>query len=185
MKNSTLKIETYQELDAFLKLIIKSINDGFFDCQRKETELGFVDLFVNLSCDDQPPVFLDMFYNGLCTNYFNSYDVELVTLQEDYDSAKECLNDWCDFTHEKGYCTCFEDVLLQVLSDGNIVFEDHYQGMRIELGLIDVAENFLKAFNNDPSHFIELVMEHANGGSDGTTYDCWLQMATYGEVIYG
>ena len=180
MKNSTLKIETYQELDAFLKLIIKSINDGFFDCQRKETELGFVDaiLFVNLSCDDQPPVFLDMFYNGLCTNYFNSYDIQLVTLQEDYDSARRYVDT------KKTNC-CFEDVLLQVLSDGNIVFKDHYQGIRIELGLNDVAENFLKAFNNDPSYFIELVMEHANGGSDGITYDCWLQMATYGEVIYG
>ena len=178
MKNSTLKIETYQELDAFLKLIIKSINDGFFDCQRKETELGFVDLFVNLSCDDQPPVFLDMFYNGLCTNYFNSYDVELVTLQEDYDSARR-------YVDTKKPNSCFEDVLLQVLSDGNIIFKDHYQGIRIELGLADVANNFLKAFNSDPSYFIELVMEHANGGSDGITYDAWLQMATYGEVIYG
>ena len=178
MKNPTLKIETYQELDAFLKLIIKSINDGFFDCQSKETGLGFVDLFVNLSCDDQPPVFLDMFYNGLCTNYFNSYDVQLVTIQEDYDSAR-------GYVDTKKPNPCFEDVLLQVLSDGNIVFEDHYQGIRIELGLNDVAENFLKAFNSNPSYFIKLVMEHANGNSDGITYDAWLQMATYGEVVYG
>ena len=21
-------------------------------------------------------------------------------------TEKECSNDWCDFTHEKGYCTC-------------------------------------------------------------------------------
>ena len=36
-----------------------------------------------------------------------------------------------------------------------------------------------------PEGFMGLVLLHANGGSDGITYDCWLQMGTYGEVIYG
>jgi len=27
----------------------------------------------------------------------------------------ECMNDWCDFTHEKGYCTCDNDQPLNEL----------------------------------------------------------------------
>jgi hypothetical protein len=102
----------------------------------------------------------------------------LVTTQSDYEKASKKLN-------AVNPQACWEDVLLQVLSDGNLVFEDHYQGMTIELDLSEVGSNFLNAFNDAPDYFMELVLLHANGGSDGITYDSWLQMGTYGEVIYG
>jgi len=169
---------TIQELDAVIKMVIKGIPDGFFDFQSKGNQFATLDLRADLSCDAEPPVFLDMFYNGLITNYFRDYDIELVTMQSDYDKAR-------DKVIEKNPNACWEDVLLQVLSDRNLVFEDHYQGMKIELDLSKVGSNFLKAFNDAPDYFMELVLLHANGGSDGITYDSWLQMGTYGEVIYG
>lgn len=177
-KEYKLQLGTIQELDAVIKMVIKGIPDGFFDFQSKGNQFATLDLRADLSCDDQPPVFLDMFYNGLITNYFQNYDIELVTTQSDYEKASKKLN-------AVNPRACWEDVLLQVLSDGNLVFEDHYQGMTIELDLSKVGSNFLNAFNDAPDYFMELVLLHANGGSDGITYDSWLQMGTYGEVIYG
>lgn len=173
-----MKVNTHQELDALLKLVIQSVPDGFFDCQRDKNEYGFVDLSVDLSSDGQTPVFLDMFYNGLCTNYFHHYDVENITAPPDYDKAAKKVK-------AVKQSPCFEDVLLQVLSDGNLLFEDGYHDKNIELNLTLVAENYLKTFNDNPEWFMSLVMQHANGGSDGDVYDSWLQMGTYGEVIYG
>jgi hypothetical protein len=175
-----MKANTHQELDALLKLVIKSVPDGFFDCQGDKDELGFIDPCVDLSSDSKTPVFLDMFYNGLCTNYLHHYDVENVTSQEDYDSARCYVQ-----TKKIQSSICFEDVLLQVLCDGNLAFEDGYQGVKMELGLSEVASNFLKAFNDNPDYFMSLVLQHANGGSDGDVYDCWIQMGLFGEVIYG
>jgi hypothetical protein len=173
-----MKVNTHQELDALLKLVIKSTPDGFFDCQDGHNEYGFVNLPVDLSSDGETPVFLDMFYNGLCTNYFHHYDVENVTATTDYETAAKKVK--AVKPHP-----CFEDVMLQVLADGNFLFEDLYHDKYIELDLKKVASNFLKAFNDKPEWFMSLVMQHANGGSDGDVYDSWLQMGTYGEVIYG
>lgn len=169
---------TIQELDAVLKMVIKGIPDGFFNLQAEDDKFPALDLQVDLSSDAEPPVFLDMFYNGLITNYFGGYEVLLATDESDYDKARDKVN-------AVNPQACFEDVLLQVLSDGNLAFEDHGQEMTIKLDLSKVGSNFLKAFNNDPEGFMGLVLLHANGGSDGITYDCWLQMGTYGEVIYG
>jgi len=169
---------TIQELDAVLKMVIKGIPDGFFDFQSQGNQFSALDLKVDLSCDAEPPVFLDMFYNGLCTNYFHHYDVENITAPPDYDKAAKKVK-------AVKQSPCFEDVLLQVLSDGNLLFEDGYHDKNIKLNLTLVAENYLKAFNDNPEWFMSLVMQHANGGSDGDVYDSWLQMGTYGEVIYG
>jgi hypothetical protein len=175
-----MKLNTHQELDALLKLVIKSVPDGFFDCQSDKNELGFIAPRVDLSSDGKTPVFLDMFYNGLCTNYLHHYDVEHVTLQEDYDSALSFVQ-----TKKIESSVCFEDVLLQVLCDGNLAFEDGYQGAKMVLDLTEVASNYLNAFNANPDYFMSLVLQHANGGSDGDTYDCWIQMGLFGDVIYG
>lgn len=169
---------TIQELDAVLKMVIKGIPDGFFDFQSKGNQFSALDLKVDLSCDAEPPVFLDMFYNGLITNYFRDYDIEIGTAPSDYDKARDKVN-------AVNPNACWEDVLLQVLSDGNLIFVDHYQDRAIELNLNKVGSNFLKAFNDTPDYFMELVVLHANGGSDGITYDSWLQMGVFGEVIYG
>jgi hypothetical protein len=177
-KEYKVQFGTIQELDAVLKMVIKRIPDGFFDFQSKGNQFSALDLKVDLSSDAEPPLFLDMFYNGLITNYFGDYDISLATAQSDYDKAR-------DKVIEGNPHVCWEDVLLQVLSDGNLVFEDHYQGMTIKLDLSEVGSNFLKAFNDAPDYFMELVLLHAKGGSDGITYDSWLQMGTYGEVIYG
>ena len=169
---------TIQELDAVLKMVIKGIPDGFFNLQSPHGKFPALDLEVDLSSDAEPPVFLDMFYNGLITNYFGGYEVLLATEESDYDKARDKVK----AVNPQAY---WEDVLLQVLSDGNLVFEDLGQGEAIKLDLSKVGSNFLKAFNADPDYFMELVLLHAKGESDGITYDCWLQMGTYGEVIYG
>jgi hypothetical protein len=169
-----ISIDTHQELDALLKLIINSQKDGFFNTKQHE----FVDYSIDFSSDSTPPVFVDMFYNGLVQNSFNYYGVEDITSAEDFVSARAKV------AGKKG-TLCWEDIMLQVLSDGNIVLEDTYQEEKIKLNLIKVADNFLKAFNSDPNYFMKLVMQHVDESSDAVTYDCWLQMAVYGEVIYG
>jgi len=169
-----ISIDTHQELDALLKLIINSQKDGFFNTKQHE----FVDYSIDFSSDSTPPVFVDMFYNGLVQNSFNYYGVEDITSAEDFASAKAKVNS------NKG-TACWEDIMLQVLSDGNVLFYDAYQEEKIQLDLIKVADNFLKAFNSDQDYFMRLFMQHVDESSDAVTYDCWLQMAVYGEVIYG
>lgn len=110
--------------------------------------------------------FLSALCNGL--DYVSSYGLELVYKKSDYQSARKKLDS-----------PCFEDVLLQILLDGNsIAFYDHECQERYAIKIEDV-------YNRLPETPIRHLMDMVNEQDDATTADVILQTIFLGEVIFG
>ena len=119
------------------------------------------------------------FYDSLCNSlgYVESgYDLELTCKDEDYNTAKSHLRAQLgpDVT------ICYEDVLLQILKDGNtLTLTDHgYGSYTSTITLKDVHEKVATAPIN---HLLDMVNE--NG--DACTGDVILQSVFFGDVIFG
>lgn len=114
----------------------------------------------------------EYFYNALCNGllYISDYGLRMDYKKEHYDQAKSKLTS-----------PCFEDVLMQILRDGNTFgFEDlecdgEYSK---QISLKDVHE---KMSNVDPNR----LMEMANENDDAETADVIIQTVFYDEVIFG
>jgi hypothetical protein len=114
----------------------------------------------------------EYFYNALCNglDYMGGYGLRMDYSREHYDQARTRLKS-----------PCFEDVLMQILRDGNTFgFEDiecdgEYSR---QITLKDIHD---KMSNVDPERLVEMATEN----DDATTADVILQTVFYDEVIFG
>lgn len=119
------------------------------------------------------------FHNSLCNSlgYVESgYDLELVYKDEDWDTAKSHLK--AELGPDTGIC--YEDVLLQILKDGNtLTLTDHgYGDYTSTIRIKDVHEKVCKT---PIKHLMDAVNEH----DDADTGDCILQTVFFGDIIFG
>jgi len=114
----------------------------------------------------------EYFYNALCNGLseMGGYGLRMDYKKEHYAQAKSKLTE-----------PCFEDVLMQILRDGNTFgFEDiecdgEYSK---QISLKDVHD---KMPNVDQFHLMEMINENDDAG----TADVILQTVFYDEVIFG
>jgi hypothetical protein len=114
----------------------------------------------------------EFFYNALCNGLFemNGYGLEFKYNKDHYAQAKSKLSS-----------PCFEDVLMQILRDGNTFgFEDvECDGEYSKQ--ITLEDVHTKMSSVDP----ERLLEMKNETDDAGTADVILQTIMYGEVIFG
>jgi len=114
----------------------------------------------------------EFFYNALCNglDYMSGYGLRMDYSREHYDQARTRLTE-----------PCFEDVLMQILRDGNTFgFEDiecdgEYSK---QITLKDVHD---KMSSVDPNRLLEIINEN----DDAETADVILQTVFYDEIIFG
>jgi hypothetical protein len=104
--------------------------------------------------------------NGL--GYISDYGLQLSYKEAEYKSAKKKLES-----------PCWEDVLLQILIDGNslALFDSECNEM-FSITIDDV-------YNRLPEVDIRHLMDMVNGNDDAVTADVILQTIFLEEVIYG
>jgi hypothetical protein len=114
----------------------------------------------------------EFFYNALCNGLseMNGYGLEFNYNKDHYAQAKSKLTS-----------PCFEDVLMQILRDGNTFgFEDvECDGEYSKQ--ITLEDVHTKMSSVDP----ERLLEMKNETDDAGTADVILQTIMYGEVIFG
>jgi len=114
----------------------------------------------------------EFFYNALCNglDYMGGYGLRLDYKKEHYQQAKSKLDS-----------PCFEDVLMQILRDGNtfgfkdIECDGEYSKQ------ITLQDVHTKMSSVDP----ERLLEMKNEDDDVETADVILQTIFYDEVIFG
>jgi hypothetical protein len=112
------------------------------------------------------------FYNALCNglSYIGGYGLEMTYDDDDYKKARKKLKD-----------PCYEDVLMQILKDGNsLTLVDHELDGEYTKSV--TLKDVHKGVEKTDAHWI-LQME--NGDDDAVTADCILQSVFYGEVLFG
>jgi hypothetical protein len=115
------------------------------------------------------------FYNALCNGlgYFQSYDIELKYDEAEYKKAKETAK------AEDDGKVCYEDVLLQMLKNGNTLFaEDSNSDETYTLTLDKIYEQMQEVPANT-------LLEMINERDDADTADIILQVCFIGEHTYG
>lgn len=113
----------------------------------------------------------NFFYNALCNSlgYVQSYGLELDFKKADYQSAKAKLES-----------PCYEDVLMQILRDGNklTLVDLECAEYTKSINLNDVHENV----QNAPfDHLCNMINEN----DDAETGDVIIQWVFYQEIIFG
>jgi hypothetical protein len=114
----------------------------------------------------------EIFYNSLCNGlgYFSSYGFRIETTAGDWKKA-----------HENEANQCYEDILMQVLRDGNTIkfIDEEGEGdNNVDLTLAMVHSGVIKA----P---IKRIMEFINEEDDAETADVIIQSVLFGEIVYG
>jgi len=112
-------------------------------------------------------IFLDALSNGL--GYIGGYGLDLDYKKEDYKKAKDKLTS-----------PCYEDVLLQILLNGNsltIVDEEDEDN----INTITIQDVYDRISSTPLDHLSDMI----NGDDDATTADVILQTIFFNEIIYG
>ena len=122
---------------------------------------------ISFTHEEAQQLFLNALCNGL--GYISDYGLELFYKEADYKKAQKKLKS-----------ACWEDVLLQILVDGNsLVLIDHEcDGQKFKITIADVYERLPLTPNR---HLMNMVNEE----DDAETADVILQTIFLGEVIYG
>ena len=125
-----------------------------------------------------PELSEELFYNALCNglNYICSgYGLSVDYSKADYKNAKAKLVDTSEFGG-----VCYEDVLLQILRDGNTISLVDEEGGEdtVSITLSDVHARVQET----PTDYL---MQMINEEDDAVTADVILQTVFLGEVIYG
>ena len=116
------------------------------------------------------------FYNAICNGLgeLRYYDLELDYEAKEYKAAKQQLN-----TKQPDTQACWEDVLMEMLRSGNILW------------IVDPNDNERHPITLDLVHDrvqqtpTRHLMNAINENDDATTADCIIQTVIYGDVIYG
>tara|TARA_R110000868_G_scaffold103241_2_gene284377 strand:- start:10746 stop:11120 length:375 start_codon:yes stop_codon:yes gene_type:complete len=122
---------------------------------------------IILSHEESEKFFFDALCNGL--SELRGYGLQLTYRKKDYADAREKLTS-----------PCYEDVLMQILRDGNkLRLVDHENGFKPRILTLDDVHT--KVSNTEARWLIQMD----NGEDDAVTADCILQSTFYGEVIFG
>jgi hypothetical protein len=117
------------------------------------------------------------FYDALCNGLgqIGYYGCELDYKAKDYKQAKEKLESTMDTM------ICYEDILMQILRDGNeltIVDEEGGDDERYTITMKDVHERM----NNVPFHNINNILQSEDDAYDA---DAIIQTVFFQDVIFG
>ena len=120
----------------------------------------------------------ELFFNALCNglNYICSgYGLSVDYTKADYKTAKAKLTDTSEFGG-----VCYEDVLIQILRDGNTISLIDEEGGEdtVTITLADVHARV----QNTP---VDYLMQMINEEDDAVTSDVILQTVFLGEIVYG
>ena len=121
----------------------------------------------------------ELFYNALCNGLgymCTGYGLSVDYNKADYKNAKaKLMSDPSEFGG-----VCYEDVLLQILRDGNTISLVDEEGGEdtVSITLSDVHTRV----QNTP---VDYLMQMINEEDDAATSDVILQTVFLGEVIYG
>ena len=113
------------------------------------------------------------FHTALCNglNYFESYDIELIYNEEEYKEAKKTAK-----AEDEG-TVCYEDILMQMLKNGNNLIAQGYD----ETYILNLEKMYAQ-MNKVPAN---TLLEMINEEDDADTADIILQVCFIGEHIYG
>lgn len=114
----------------------------------------------------------EYFFNAMCNglSYVTDYGLGLDYEQLDYKAAKEKLTN-----------PCYEEVLMQILRDGNRITMVDVEGegdMTRSICLQDIHERVCKTPHN---HLMDMV----DGNDDAVTADVILQSVFFSDIIFG
>lgn len=115
---------------------------------------------------------LDVLYTALCDglSYFCGYGFEIDYNKEQYKEAKEKLNN-----------ACFEDVLIQLLKDGNNITFVDVENDGEETTPLNLA-SFLDRYSFVPDDTIKALKD---GDYDAIDADNFLQYILFSEITFG
>lgn len=122
-----------------------------------------------------------LFFDGMTCNSFRDYGFSLVHEDGAYTRAKEI------FKGLNQGSPCWEDVILQIVLTEEVRFIDQEcDGEYTKVVNLDtINENYMSAFEKNAETLFPILMEHASGDGDGVTTDSLLQIALYGDIIFG
>jgi len=123
---------------------------------------------ITLTPQESEEYFLNAMCNGL--GYVQDYGLGLDYEQKDYTEAKEKLTN-----------PCYEDVLMQILRDGNRLTMVDVEGegdMTRSICLQDIHE---RVQNTPHEHLMDMVDEN----DDVVTADVILQSVFFSDIIFG
>lgn len=115
---------------------------------------------------------LDVLHTALCDglSYFCGYGFEIDYNKEQYNEAKEKLNN-----------PCFEDVLIQILKDGNDITFVDVENDGDETSVLNLA-SFLDRYSLVPKDTIKALKD---GDYDAIEADDFLQYILFSEITFG
>lgn len=119
---------------------------------------------------------LSIFHTALCNGlqYFSGYGCELNYSEQDYAIAKDKLK-----LNQKS--VCYEDVIIQILKDGNSITIEDIEGEGSMTKTISIEDVYDKV-KNAPFRYI---YEMTEGLDDAETADVILQTVFFNEIIFG
>jgi hypothetical protein len=112
------------------------------------------------------------FYNALCNSlgYVDGYGLEMDFKHEDYKSAKNKLKN-----------PCYEDILMQILRDGNKLTLLDFEGDGDQTKSITLADVHRRVQETPTRHLMNMIEEN----DDAETGDVILQQVFYQEIVFG
>jgi|688.fasta_scaffold376501_2 hypothetical protein len=129
-----------------------------------------------------PELSEELFFNALCNGLgymCSGYGLRFEYNKADYKTAKLKLatrtSDYSEFQ-----AICYEDVLMQILRDGNKLSIVDEEGDE-DTVCITLADVHARVQNAPSRHILDMINEH----DDAVTADVILQTVFLGEVIYG
>ena len=123
----------------------------------------------------------EYFHNALCnavgTGYMNSYGIELQWNITKYKEAKRKL----EMQNAGEYIACFEDILMQILKDGNSLTFKDLEGDGDNDATITLKDIHERVQLTPHGHLMNMISEN----DDAETADVILQTVFYKEIIFG
>lgn len=113
---------------------------------------------------------LEYFHNALCNglDYIRSYSLIVTYSKDDYNVARQKLSS-----------PCYEDVLIQILKDGNPLMLNDYEAE--EMVSITIQDVYDRVQLTPIDHLNDMINEQ----DDAVTSDVILQTVFYKEIIFG
>lgn len=128
---------------------------------------------INLSKEKS----LELFHTALCNglSYMYGYGLEIVYDENQYKHSRDYFKE-----QNKQQACCYEDVLVQMLKDGNSIgiLDNEYQSYSKTINLQNVYDRVQKT---PISHLFDAIEE--NG--DAITADVILQTVFFEDVVFG
>jgi len=128
-----------------------------------------------------PELSEELFHAALCNSLgymCSGYDLSIGYHKQDYKNAKAKLTDPSEFGG-----VCYEDVLLQILRDGNTltIEEECSELENSEIFAITLSDVHARVQETPVDYLMQMINEE----DDAVTGDVILQTVFLGEVIYG